>query len=202
MKYPIEKYRIIYSRFAAVAVAFMLCVTGSRWEAKNEIVTFGLFLVGMVLVAIASLGRMWCSLYIAGYKNKQLITQGPYSLCRNPLYLFSLIGVVGVGLATETFTYPILFTVFYLVYYPFVVTGEEKRLRELFGAEFDDYSRKTPKIIPDFHGFIEPKSYIVNPRIYRRHIFSALWFVWIVGFLEVLEGLREIGLLPEIWSLY
>jgi hypothetical protein len=35
------------------------------------------------IAAVASLGRMWCSLYIAGSKDKELITNGPYSLCRN-----------------------------------------------------------------------------------------------------------------------
>jgi hypothetical protein len=33
-------------------------------------------------------------------------------------------------------------------------------------------------------------------------MFSALWFVWLVGVLEVIEGLREIGVLTSFWSVY
>jgi protein-S-isoprenylcysteine O-methyltransferase Ste14 len=44
------------------------------------------------LAAMIASHRLWCSLYISGYKNSQLITSGPYSLCRNPLYFFSFVG--------------------------------------------------------------------------------------------------------------
>ena len=43
---------------------------------------------------------------------------------------------------------------------------------------------------------------MVNPRVYRVHIFSAFWFIGIVGILEIIEGIREIGLASYLWSLY
>lgn len=197
-----EKYRIILSRIAAIAILFFLFTTESVWETRNEKVTFFLFLAGMILVGIASLGRMWCSLYIAGYKDDKLVTDGPYSLCRNPLYFFSMIGVLGIGCATETLTFPILFILLFALYYPFVIKSEERRLGQLFGAAFDRYTKKIPAFFPRFSTFSEPTDYLVKPAVYRNHMFSALWFVWIVGILEVIEGLREIGLLSSLWSLY
>lgn len=197
-----EKYRIILSRIAAIAILFFLLTTESVWETRNEKVTFFLFLAGMILVGIASLGRMWCSLYIAGYKDDKLVTDGPYSLCRNPLYFFSMIGVLGIGCATETLTFPILFILLFALYYPFVIKSEERRLGQLFGAAFDRYTKKIPAFFPRFSTFSEPENYRVKPAVYRNHMFSALWFVWIVGILEVIEGLREIGLLSSLWSLY
>ncbi len=197
-----EKYRMVISRVAAVIVLFLLFTTKSHWEAQNEAVTFLLFMLGMVLVGIASLGRMWCSLYIAGYKDDQLVTEGPYSLCRNPLYFFSLIGAVGIGVATETLTFPILFTVLFALYYPFVILSEERRLKQLFGTSFDDYAIRVPRFFPKLSTFSEPENYNVKPVVYRNHIFSALWFVWLIGVLEVIEGLREIGVISSLWSLY
>jgi len=197
-----ERYRIILSRIAAVAILFFLFTTRSVWETRNEKITFLLFLAGMILVAIASLGRMWCSLYIAGYKDDKLVTDGPYSLCRNPLYFFSMIGVLGIGFATETFTFPILFILLFALYYPFVIRSEERRLGQLFGAAFDQYTKRISAFFPKFSTFSEPANYMVNPAVYRNHMFSALWFVLIVGILEVIEGLREIGLLSSLWSLY
>ncbi|WP_022665009.1 methyltransferase family protein [Desulfospira joergensenii] len=202
MPFNVEKHRIMISRMVAVMVLFFICECKSHWENENEIFTFILFVTGIVLVGIASLGRMWCSLYVAGYKDEQLITKGPYSLCRNPLYLFSMVGVLGIGFCTETLTFPILFVALFSSYYPFVIKSEEKRLRSIFGSVFEKYTQKVPAFFPDISIFEEPETYQVNPVVYRIHIFSALWFVWIVGILEVIEGLRETGFFTASWAVY
>ena len=145
-----EKYRIVLSRVVAAISVFFICTSKSYWETEDKILTVFLFFVGMVLVAIASLGRMWCSLYIAGYKNNTLVTQGPYSICRNPLYFFSMLGAVGIGCATETLTFPIVLIILFALYYPFVIKGEENRLRQLFGDEFEEYTQKVPAFFPSF----------------------------------------------------
>ncbi len=198
----IEKYRILISRIVAVFVLFFIAATKSRWETDNEMLSFILLFIGIVLVGVASLGRMWCSLYIAGYKDKQLITKGPYSMCRNPLYFFSMVGVLGIGFCTETLVFPLLFIILFSCYYPFVIKSEEKRLRSLFGIVFEKYTRNVPAFFPDISIFEEPETYMVNPGIYRVHIFSALWFVWSVGILEVLEGVRKSGLIDALWTIY
>lgn len=202
MPFNIEKYRGLISRIAGVIILFFVLASKSRWETENEIFTFILFVIGIVLVGVASLGRMWCSLYVAGYKDEQLVTNGPYSLCRNPLYFFSLLGVIGIGFCSETLTFPILFLILFSSYYPFVIKSEEKRLLSNFGAEFESYIHKTPAFFPKFSLFEEPATYLVNPVVYRIHIFSALWFIWFVGILEVIEGLRETGVIGSLWSIY
>ena len=202
MQLSVEKSRIVITRMAAAAAAVALLGTESLWEGADGIMTLVLFVAGMVLVGIASLGRMWCSLYIAGYKDETLITEGPYSVCRNPLYFFSLLGAVGVGLCTETLLFPLVFLVLFALYYPFVIKSEERRLKQLFGAQFDRYAGRVPAFFPRRCLFEEPESYRVNPAVYRVHIYSALWFVWIVGILEVVEGLREAGIIGTLWSVY
>lgn len=202
MRTRYEKLRIPISRLASAVTVFFLIFSTSHWEDKSEMVTTGLFFLGMLLVAIGSLGRMWCSVYIAGYKDRVLITQGPYSMTRNPLYFFSTFGALGVGFCTETFTFPLLLLAVMVLYYPLVVRKEERRLREHFGSDFDDYAKRVPVFFPKFSRFAEPATYTVNPIVYRRHMFSALWFVWIVGLIELLEGLKEMGWIPSFWVLY
>ena len=202
MKTRYEELRIPVSRLVSAVAVFFLVLSTSRWENQNAMVTVALFSLGMFLVAIGSMGRMWCSVYIAGYKDKTLITQGPYSVCRNPLYFFSTFGALGVGFCTETFTFPLILLLAMFLYYPLVVRKEERRLREAFGDDFNDYARRTPAFFPNFSRLSEPETYAVKPRVYRRHMFSALWFVWIVGLLELAEGLKEVGWLHTFWSFY
>ncbi len=202
MKTRYEKLRLPISRLASSAAVLLLLLSTNRWETGGEGGATGLFTLGMFLVAIGSLGRMWCSLYIAGYKDRSLITQGPYSMTRNPLYFFSVFGALGVGFCTETFTFPSLLLAVMVLYYPLVVRKEERRLRELFGIDFDNYARRVPAFFPNLALFSEPDTYVVKPVVYRRHMFSALWFVWIVGLLELAEGLKEMGWIPTLWSFW
>ena len=197
-----EKYRIGLSRLVAAVSLFFICTTQSYWDLKNEYITTALCFSGIVLVAVAALGRLWCSLYIAGYKNKRLITEGPYSICRNPLYLFSSLGLIGVGFATETLSFPIAFIILFSLYYPLVIKGEEKRLLQLYGDSFTEYRSKVPAFLPKFKGYIEPENYTVKPIVFRRHLFDAVWFIWIVGIIELIDSFRGVGVLPSIWMLY
>ncbi len=202
MQSKTEVLRMPLSLGAGITGLFLLLTTTSYWETKSETFTFLLFFIGIILVAIASLGRMWCSLYIAGYKDEKLITSGPYSLCRNPLYFFSMLGIIGVGFSTETLTFPFILLFLFALYYPVVIHHEERRLEQFFGPTFIEYKQRVPSFFPKLSLLEEPRQYVVNPKVYRRHIYNALWFIWVVGFIEVIEGLREIGLLGSLWALY
>jgi protein-S-isoprenylcysteine O-methyltransferase Ste14 len=202
MSLSFAKSRILLSRLAAVAIFVLYLFSGSHWELHLPLVASLLFLAGMILVGIGSLGRMWCSLYIAGYKDSTLITQGPYSMTRNPLYFFSFLGLLGIGLVTETFTFPLIFLLFFALGYPRVISAEEKKLRQLFGSAYEEYAQQVPAFFPRISLLDEPEHYTVNPRVYRKHMLSAVWFIWIVGIFELMNGLKAIGILPTFWILY
>jgi protein-S-isoprenylcysteine O-methyltransferase Ste14 len=198
----IAKYRIGISRIFVIALVLVIAFSGSAWENQEQFITSILFMIGCVLVGIATLGRLWCSLYIAGYKKDVLVTAGPYSMCRNPLYFFSLLGAVGVGFASETFTLPVVFFLWFTIYYPFVIKSEEAELRKLHGNKYNSYFETVPRFIPKLSKLQEPKEYVVKPVIYRKHMFDALWFVWLIGIMEIIESLHELNVLPTIFKLY
>jgi protein-S-isoprenylcysteine O-methyltransferase Ste14 len=196
-----ERLRIALSWFFAVVLGSALLFTGSEWE-KVPVFSTILFAAGCVLAGIASLGRLWCSLYISGHKNKTLVTVGPYSMCRNPLYFFSLVGAVGVGLATETLSVPLTAFVFFSLYYPVVIRSEETRLARLHGEIFEKYIRTTPSFFPKLSNLKEPEEYNVRPLIFRNNLFHTLWFIWIIGILELIESFHEAGILPIFFMIY
>lgn len=194
--------RILITRIFALAILALILCTSSRWETHGEGVGTALFMGATILVGIAALGRLWCSLYIAGRKDRKLVTEGPYSMSRNPLYVFSFIGAVGVGLATETITVPLLLGVTFLLYYPFVIKKEEIKLEQLFPVEFPLYAARVPRFFPRSFKLVESEHYDVNPKIFRRHLGSAVWFIWIIGVLELVEHLHELHLLPSYALLF
>ena len=173
------------------AVAFFLVVLAMESAHEGSLVSTVLFLVGLLLVGIATVGRLWCSLYISGHKNTELITTGPYSLSRNPLYFFSLLGFAGIGFASETVTLGAVLAAAMLIGYPAVIRQEEAVLRERFGAEFAAYCARVPRFLPRLSGYVEPETYTVNPRLFRRTMLDVVWFIWFVGILEFVEALHE-----------
>lgn len=197
----IEKKRKILSWMLGTILLLLILFSKSYWE-QVPFISDLFFLFGIVLVGIATVGRLWCLLYISGYKTDTLIRWGPYSLCRNPLYFFSLLGGVGVGLASETLILPGIILICFALYYPFVIKAEERKLHKVHNKEFDDYIDSTPRFFPSFGLLKEPQEYTVKPKAFRKGLFDALWFVWLVGILELIEAFHEYNVLPVILRLY
>jgi protein-S-isoprenylcysteine O-methyltransferase Ste14 len=198
----IQKLRIRISQIFAVLLIAIIALSSSYWEVQAPFVTSILYILGCILVGIASVGRLWCSLYISGYRTSTLITVGPYSMCRNPLYFFSLLGAIGVGLASESLLIPTIIAVAFALYYPSVIQGEEAKLRTLHGGEFETYFKTTPRFFPKISLLKEPEEYTVKPLKFRRQIFDALWFVWLIGILELIEELHELNILPALFRIF
>jgi hypothetical protein len=131
-----------------------------------------------------------------------LVTEGPYSLLRNPLYFFSLVGFIGVGLCTETLSMPLLLVLAFFCYYPWVINNEEKKLKMLYGEQFEAYAKKTPRFFPRISNFHEPDTYIINPKIFLRHMSDTMLFPIILGALEIVEHLHAANILPHYFSIY
>jgi hypothetical protein len=123
-------------------------------------------------------------------------------MCRNPLYFFSLLGALGVGLSTETILIPLLTLVAFALYYPFVIKSEEAEMMRFHKSEFEIYMKRVPVFFPKISLLNEPEEYTVKPRKFKKHLFDALWFVWSLGIIEFIEELHELGVLPTIIKIY
>jgi hypothetical protein len=100
------------------------------------------------LVTIACLGRIWCSVFIAGRKDIELVTVGPYALCRHPLYTLSMVGALGLGLASHSL---VLTSATLLVLGALLLraaAAEDRFLAARFDERFDAYRASTPGFWP------------------------------------------------------
>ena len=189
--------RIASSRLFVLVFSLAVLVTGSTHEGQLSAAV--LCSAGIVLIGLAVVGRLWCSLFISGYKSSSLVTVGPYSPCRHPLYLFSLLGFVGIGLTTERLALAAAVALAFLLAYPAVMAQEEKLLRERFGGAFEAYARRTPRLLPRWSGWTEPDEYVVRPRLYRRTMGDVVWFVWAAALVEIVDALHATGAVPPGW---
>lgn len=182
-----------------VFIGFIFLATGSCWP-THGVMRELLFFVGICMAAIGTLGRTWSNLFISGYKTKVLIRFGPYSMCRNPLYFFSGIGMIGIGLCSETLVIPLVMAIFFSIYYPWIIHCEEVRLSAAHLQEYQDYCQEVPAIWPRPSQYQEPDSYVMIPRVMRKNIMDAFWFVALAGLAQVVAELHEGQWLPPLFK--
>ncbi len=187
----ISHNRIVLSRVVVVAILIFWFFSGSYWRLNYPIFASFLFLIGSILVGVAGFGRLWCSLYIAGYKNRKLVDSGPYSIMRNPLYFFSMLGALGAGFLTQTLTFPLVLVALFALYYPAIIEREEGDLSEIFGDIYQKYRDLVPPFFPKLSLYRDPEEYVVRPKVFKKHLLSAIWFVWAIGIIYFLETLKD-----------
>ncbi len=195
-------YRTRISQVFGLAFILLFIFSSKVLETTAPYAAGVLFMLGCILVGVATVGRMWCAQYIAGYKDSVLVREGPYSVCRNPLYFFSFLGCIGVGLCTESLVLTGILLVVFMIVYPFIIRSEEAKLQRHFGSAYTAYVQEVPRFFPDFRLYHEPKTYAVSPKVFRHAAFDVLWFIWAVGILECLEGLQEAGIIPLLLQIY
>lgn len=154
---------------------------------------------GLILLCIA--GRTWCSLYIGGRKKQLLVQDGPYSVSRNPLYLFSVIGSAGVGLQAGSLVAGLVLGLFVFALFAVVIGREEAFLKQRFAAEFAAYSQVVPRWGPRFSAWRSSSEITVQPRLVLLTFRDALWFLLAIPLMEGIERMQEAGWLPVLLHL-
>jgi protein-S-isoprenylcysteine O-methyltransferase Ste14 len=197
--FAIAKSRILVSRIFALVLVFLLIFTDQSFSQKSLLDVF-LEMSGLFLLSICSFGRLWALMYISGNKRLELITDGPYSMVRHPLYVFSLIGAVGIGLASENVLIFGSIVIFYTLYYPFTILAEERNLATKFGEAYVEYMKRTPRFLPRFSQYKEAAVYEVKVHSFVMNFTDGMWFIWIYILMDFIEKLHGLGYLPILFT--
>jgi protein-S-isoprenylcysteine O-methyltransferase Ste14 len=157
----------------------------------------GLDVPGWTLFMIGAALRWWATLYIGGRKFSSIVTDGPYSICRNPLYLGTFLMLIGFSFYLESLTFAtgcLLAAVFYLYV---TVSAEESRLLEQFGQPFVDYCLAVPRFVPRFGRFHSPPEITVSVRGLWSEAYRAARWMWLPLVGEVLAQCRTEDWFPR-----
>lgn len=157
--------------------------------------------VGLALTVVCILGRVWCSLYIGGRKVRDLIDNGPYSLVRNPLYVFSFIGAAGIGAQTGSIVVALACTVVCYIVFAILVRREEAALVKVHGDTYAAYLRSTPRFLPNPRLWWDRETLTVQPVRVMRTFADGLVFLLAIPVAEGLEYLQSIHVLPVLANL-
>ena len=167
--FKFARLRVMVSRIFAVLVVLLVIFTMPSFK-QGSFADMLFETSGLFLLTVCSMGRLWALLYISGKKTQEVIADGPYSIVRHPLYLFSFIGAIGIGLVSDNILVLAALVIFYLSYYPLTILSEEKTLTKKFGKAYIDYAKRTPRFLPKLSLYKSPSLFVINADIFLKNI--------------------------------
>ena len=106
--------------------------------------------IGLPIALVGAFVRLYASGFIV--KNQELATDGAYRFVRHPLYTGNILLVVGFALAGSRWWGLPVALFFFWFYYPTAIEYEDRKLHRLFGAAWENWSARTPALMPRFGG--------------------------------------------------
>ena len=153
-------------------------------------------MLGLFLIFTGVLGRFWAIIYIGGRKSKLVFQDGPYSVCRHPLYLFSTIGTLGFGFMLGSIVLTVLLAGLTFIILNATAEKEEHFLLEMYGNSYDDYAARVPRILPKKSLFKTEENVTFSVTQLRTNMFDALVFLGFIPLAKVLEIIKIQDILP------
>ncbi|HRC32344.1 MAG TPA: isoprenylcysteine carboxylmethyltransferase family protein [Bacteroidia bacterium] len=130
---------------------------------------------------------------------ESLNSTGIYSIVRHPLYLGNYLMWIGIVIYTLNFSFVIIVSLMYWLYYERIMFAEERFLEKKFGQAYLDWSLKAPAFIPAFKNFIPPVVPFSFISVLRRE-YSG-FFATVLGFVFV-DVLRNISINADFEKKY
>ena len=117
---------------------------------------------------------------------EELVTQGIFNHCRNPLYVGNILMLAGVGILSNSVLYMVVLIPLFLLIYHAIVLAEEKFLRAKFGSSFEMYCKKVNRWLPDLSGL--SNTFNSMKFKWKRWVLKeyTTQFIWLCGIVLIL----------------
>ena len=197
--------RLIFGRVLGLLILVWAVISVPPDYDANATYRISFGVITLLMVCIAAFGRVWATFFLGGNKNTCLIKEGPFSVCRNPLYLFTSFGALGIALESHQLPIVIAVACFMLIYYSAQIRREERDLARLFGQSYIEYMQTTSRFLPRFDRYRPPAAHMTtNSKLVRNAMRDNLWWliVWYIvhesNFLKA-PGLKIVVLPNWVW---
>ncbi|MDE0684653.1 MAG: isoprenylcysteine carboxylmethyltransferase family protein [Candidatus Poribacteria bacterium] len=122
--------------------------------------------MGVPFIVVGELLRGWAVGYAGASTRartlgaaRDLVTTGPYSYVRNPLYLGNFLLSLGVCLVANVYWLVAVLVVGYFFQYLPIIAVEETYLLESCGSVYQTYREQVSRFIPQFRPYPEPSDH-------------------------------------------
>lgn len=183
-----------------IVIAFTTLVFGGSLH--DELMHEYIETLGLTLVMVGISGRLWATLYIGGRKSAMVVSTGPYSITRNPLYLFSSIAAAGVGAQTGSYVVACLSFVLCAAFFHVVARREERFLSAKLGDEYLSYLRRVPRFLPNPLIYRDDAEVTFQTGRVRATFIDGLVFLAAIPVIEAVEMAQETGAVPVLFWLF
>ncbi len=197
----VQRLRRVLLVCAALVIVAMSLFTESAWRdvtLMHDLIQAG----GLVLILCGALGRIWSSLYLNGRKNTELMTHGPYSVTRNPLYMFSIMGVTGMGLLSGSLLTGLVSGGLIYLVFNWVIAQEEDTLQMIFGVPYSQYKKHVPRLGITLRHWNNPAHLEISMKALGRTVREALCFLLAGPFFILLNYLHKDAILPVLMHVF
>ncbi len=186
---------------ALLALVFFVLLFGQSVFPPETVAHEAIEMTGIVLIVIGIAGRLWSTLYIGGRKSATVVTDGPYSITRNPLYVFSSIAAVGVGAQMGSITAAVGFGVACAAAFHLVILREERFLSANLGADYRAYLAAVPRFFPKPSLYREGETAGFRPSLLLVTLLDGLVFLVAMPVFEIIDAAQVSGALPVLFRM-
>ena len=184
-----------------LALVFFVLLFGQSIFPPETVAHEAIEMAGIVLIVIGIAGRLWSTLYIGGRKSATVVTDGPYSITRNPLYVFSSIAAVGVGAQMGSITAAVGFGVACAAAFHIVILREERFLSANLGADYRAYLAAVPRFFPKPSLYREGETAGFKPGLLLVTLLDGLVFLVAMPVFEIIDAAQLSGALPVLFRM-
>lgn len=131
-----------------------------------------------VLFLTGAFVRFWSTLYIGGRKTHGVISEGPYSIVRNPLYFGTFLVGLSIALMLHSLVFLACVALGVVFYARATIPAEERQLLALHGEEYAAYLNRVPRLWPKLSLFRSPDEIVVRVRGLRMELKRASRWMW------------------------
>lgn len=172
-----------------------LVAVGSHLDVAGDVAAWVTFLCGAGL-------RFWATLYVGGRKNEVLVDAGPYSLCRHPLYLGSLLLGASGALFLKSPLVAIAVGLLAAAYCLLTIPAEEEHLSSTLGVPYRNYQARVNLLWPSFRRVETPARLTIDVHALYLEAARASRWVWLPLLGAALGHGRAAGWWPQLFTAF